>query len=1026
MRYTALAAIWPALIVLAAPADQAAVQSSNLYDGGGSVKIPYASGGVADSPTLHLSFDGADGPPVAFVMDTGSVGIIASPDNFTPGPNARNLGPGVQIYTSSGRVENGTWYTAQQFIYRGDTLVAVAEVPVLQVTSVTCLPDARDCQPSDHPTGIALMGIGFARENTTQPDPATHGPDYNAFLNLTQVRLTPDGPLQPLPADWHTGYVVTSEGVELGLTADNTAGAGLIKLLPDPTYSTPRHTEWVATPMVIDVNGASGAGTVLFDTGVGYGILTPPDGAPLGSLVPCPPPISNSDCLPDGAVIAVSLPGDTDPTAFYTFTVGDGTNPMAPANVAIFEATTGVFFNTSRHALTGLAYIFDSEHGFVGYRWLDTEGTTGSVRLAMALQGPFALPPGFRSELETILFAPTTLSPDGSSEFAGPILGPGGLTIDGRGKVVLSGTGTYSGPTTVSRGTLLVNGSILSPVTVERGGALGGSGLVGNDVTVLAGGIYAPGNSIGTQTVTGNFILESGAVFEVEVEPSGTSDRTIVTGSVDLTGAILKVLAAPGRYTPDTQYLIVDNQGTDPVIGRFARVNVNSPFLRPSVLYDGGTGNDVVLLLASDPGAFVDVARTRNERAVARALSGSEPDSALVESILPLSAAEANGAFNALSGEIHATVAGVLADDSRYLREAILGRLVQAGAAGSGDAELASLAAAGPQVAALDRNAMALGSDAASEEMSAPRGTLAVWTRAYGAWGDFDGNLNAAGAERDSRRLRLRHGRIARRRVAAGSRRRRVLVHCLRRRPPQPRRGGKRPSRGLCRRHRGPLRAQRRRRLELQRRRYLPRGELSGLPRARASKLRRRYRPALRRGGLSRRARPRRVRALRRACLCLRRHRRLQGDRRARRFARLGRRPGCRLFHVRAAGGRHLCERRRDRHPACLGGLAARLRRHRHRRRSCVRLHGNGLRRRRRAARGRHRADRGRSRFQPRPRPHRRALLFRPVRRRGAGQRDQRPRDLAVLGEWRRRRTESGTRGGRSRLGPADRFQPSR
>lgn len=749
MRYTALAVIWPALIVLAAPADRAAAQSSNLYDGGGSVKIPYASGGVAESPTLHLSFDGADGPPVAFVMDTGSVGIIASPDNFTPGPNARNLGPGVQIYTSSGRVENGTWYTAQQFIYRGDTLVAVAEVPVLQVTSVTCLPDARDCQPSDHPTGIALMGIGFARENTTQPDPATHGPDYNAFLNLTQVRLTPDGPLQPLPADWHTGYVVTSEGVELGLTADNTAGAGLIKLLPDPTYSTPRHTEWVATPMVIDVNGASGAGTVLFDTGVGYGILTPPDGAPLGSLVPCPPPISNSDCLPDGAVIAVSLPGDTDPTAFYTFTVGDGTNPMAPANVAIFEATTGVFFNTSRHALTGLAYIFDSEHGFVGYRWLDTEGTTGSVRLAMALQGPFALPPGFRSELETILFAPTTLSPDGSSEFAGPILGPGGLTIDGRGKVVLSGTGTYSGPTTVSRGTLLVNGSILSPVTVERGGALGGSGLVGNDVTVLAGGIYAPGNSIGTQTVTGNFILESGAVFEVEVEPSGTSDRTIVTGSVDLTGAILKVLAAPGRYTPDTQYLIVDNQGTDPVIGRFARVNVNSPFLRPSVLYDGGTGNDVVLLLASDPGAFVDVARTRNERAVARALSGSEPDSALVESILPLSAAEANGAFNALSGEIHATVAGVLADDSRYLREAILGRLVQAGAAGSGDAELASLAAAGPQVAALDRNAMALGSDAASEEMSAPRGTLAVWTRAYGAWGDFDGNLNAAGAERD-------------------------------------------------------------------------------------------------------------------------------------------------------------------------------------------------------------------------------------------------------------------------------------
>jgi len=93
----------------------------------------------------------------------------------------------------------------------------------------------------------------------------------------------------------------------------------------------------------------------------------------------------------------------------------------------------------------------------------------------------------------------------------------------------------------------------------------------------------------------------------------------------------------------------------------------------------------------------------------------------------------------------------VLADDSRYVREAILGRLMQAGHA-TGSGQTASLAAAGPQIASLDAQAMALGFDdkaLGSNMPVAPRPGPAFWTRAYGAWGDFDGNRNAATAERD-------------------------------------------------------------------------------------------------------------------------------------------------------------------------------------------------------------------------------------------------------------------------------------
>jgi outer membrane autotransporter protein len=116
--------------------------------------------------------------------------------------------------------------------------------------------------------------------------------------------------------------------------------------------------------------------------------------------------------------------------------------------------------------------------------------------------------------------------------------------------------------------------------------------------------------------------------------------------------------------------------------------------------------------------------------------------------ILGQTAQGARAAFDALSGEIHATIPGVLADDSRYLRESILGRLMQA-AYGGNTNQAASLGAGGPQVASLDAQAMALGFDGRSLAPAPSQSGPAFWTRAYGAWGDFGGNLNAASAGRD-------------------------------------------------------------------------------------------------------------------------------------------------------------------------------------------------------------------------------------------------------------------------------------
>jgi outer membrane autotransporter protein len=330
--------------------------------------------------------------------------------------------------------------------------------------------------------------------------------------------------------------------------------------------------------------------------------------------------------------------------------------------------------------------------------------------------------------------------------FDGAISGSGQVVQNGTGKTILTGNSTYTGPTLVKEGALIVNGSIASSVGVNFGALLGGGGSVGA-TNVAAGGTLAPGNSIGTLTVNGNLNLDPGAIYEVEANAQGKSDKTIVKGTVNLTGATLRILAAGGAYKPKTDYVIIDNDGSDGVNGTFGQVTNNLAFLTPSIVYDGGTGNDVVLALINTIFDFCSVTQTSNQCNVANAISQFPIDNPLYLAVISQTEQGARQAFDALSGELHATVAGTLADDSRYVRDAMLGRMMQA-TYSDGAGEFASLAAAGPQVASLDGQAMALGYDGKS--LIAPeRAPLAFWTRAFGAWGNFNGDGNAASADRD-------------------------------------------------------------------------------------------------------------------------------------------------------------------------------------------------------------------------------------------------------------------------------------
>ncbi|CAI1949598.1 autotransporter serine protease [Serratia marcescens] len=262
------------------------------------------------------------------------------------------------------------------------------------------------------------------------------------------------------------------------------------------------------------------------------------------------------------------------------------------------------------------------------------------------------------------------------------ISGHGGLTKQGIGTLVLTGNNTYAGPTLVNQGRLAINGSVTSDVSVQNGGIVGGSGTVGS-LTARRGGTVAPGNSIGTLNVAGNVSFEPGSRYAVEVGPNGQSDRIQSSGSATIGGGEVAVTLENSsnlltqsevRSLLGQQYNILTAQ--QGVSGQFDAVAPNYLFLGTGLSYQP---NGVTLSVGRNGTSFASVAQTPNERAVAAAADALAAGNPVYESLLNSgSAGEARQAFRQLSGQIHADIASALVNDSRYLREALNGRLRQA------------------------------------------------------------------------------------------------------------------------------------------------------------------------------------------------------------------------------------------------------------------------------------------------------------------------------------------------------------
>lgn len=192
-----------------------------------------------------------------------------------------------------------------------------------------------------------------------------------------------------------------------------------------------------------------------------------------------------------------------------------------------------------------------------------------------------------------------TVNASTSASFDGVISGSGGFTNTGTGTTTLTADNDYTGITTQTAGTLLVNGSQPDSAVVVTGGTLGGTGEIGS---LQSAGVIAPGTSPGRFMVADNASLTGGTLtFELTGPNAGSEyDQLVVDGEMNLGAGVATLNLVPTFIPTDGDaFVLIDTTGG--VTGTFAGLAEGDPVDVNGVIYrityaGGADGRDVALV----------------------------------------------------------------------------------------------------------------------------------------------------------------------------------------------------------------------------------------------------------------------------------------------------------------------------------------------------------------------------------------------------------------------------------------------
>lgn len=562
------AAVAGLVLVTALPARAQTWSNYNGYTQ--SYTVPYAFGGSASdgSVGVNVSVGGYSGP---VQLDTGSRGFWMNykyaPADYTSGV------PGYIFYWSSGRANIGYWYPVQVTLTNavaqgGATTTATATVPVLFVYQVECLagswPNACSSpgtSQSISESAVGMMGIGFDRTghgtgygtdvvSPTGPGTSDNLQIVNPFLNLSDMQA----------GTMRAGYILSQNGITLGLTAQNTASGSngssspyaYAKLIPTGTPSVQGSpTDWqVMTGSVVIGGQTYQSQQAVVDIGISNALVTTNNNGALPGSTTVGGQIYLSSATGMMQVNLLGLPG----LVGYSFSVPNPafstsySTAVTPINVAVSPAQdvwwTGespdTLINTGIFALNAFNYLYDATGGYIGLQLNGSSGASSAFFTpVISAIGNLSLSNEFYTDLQVYLRGDSTVDTANTAYFAGNIWGPGALTITGGGTVTLAAANTYLGGTNVQAGTLDLTGALSGAVNVNAGATFDNSG---NYIGALIDGgtVNNTGNMVSGVTVLAGGTFSNAGVLIGAVQNAGTTDNTgEIIGNVATTGTLV-------------------------------------------------------------------------------------------------------------------------------------------------------------------------------------------------------------------------------------------------------------------------------------------------------------------------------------------------------------------------------------------------------------------------------------------------------------------------------------------------------
>lgn len=288
--------------------------------------------------------------------------------------------------------------------------------------------------------------------------------------------------------------------------------------------------------------------------------------------------ISASDALGTGTIRFSGSIVDFTNTADI---IVANTITSAPGAVAVFEKN-GAGRTTLTGNNSGMTAQFALNQGVIAVNSVAALGTGGNATLG----GTSGIEVNNSAD-EALLLRITNVIPSVGTFRK---LGAGRLTIGDLFQV---------GTLAVDAGSLRVNQTITAAnASIASGARLDGTGrIIGN---LTNNGTVAPGNSIGTLTVQGNYVHNSGSVLEIEFDANGNIDLLAVTGTATLNGGTLRFVSLGGAEGSGGTFLTA----TGGVTGTFASVQTVGAQLPLAVIYQTNNAIMAPSVLTARPSTF--------------------------------------------------------------------------------------------------------------------------------------------------------------------------------------------------------------------------------------------------------------------------------------------------------------------------------------------------------------------------------------------------------------------------------------